>query len=714
MHNDKKKDRPTVAIQEYTCPMHPEVIQDHPGTCPICGMALELKNGKGSGRDEEEYVDMRRRFLTGLVLTIPILILAAGDMFPFLEGIIPPAAGRIGQFLFTTPVVFWLGWPFFQRAWHSIVSHRLNMFSLIALGVGTSYLYSTAVLLSPNLFPAQFQQDGQLPLYFESAAVITVLVLLGQVLELKARSQTGHAIEALLSRAAKWARVVRGEKEMDIPVDQVVKGNHLRVRPGDKIPVDGIIIEGESYVDESMITGESIPVEKQKGGEVIGGTLNQAGSFVMEASHVGDETLLARIVQSVVEAQRSRAPIQALVDQVAAYFVPAVIIISLLTFIVWGLIGPQPSFLYGLMNAVAVLIIACPCALGLATPMSIMVGMGKGAQDGVLIKNAEALEKLEGITLLMIDKTGTLTEGKPKLVKIISFPSGEEEKLLLYAAAVERYSEHPLAAAVVDAAEKKGAELPSVEKFHSWTGLGVSGVVMGQEVLVGQCSFLKERQIETENLRSTAQKLHEEGQTVLYIAIDGQAVGMLAVSDPIKSTTPDAVERLHQRGIKVVMVTGDNKLTASSVARQLNIDAFFAGVTPLLKQNYVKEFKEKGEKVAMAGDGINDAPALAEADVGIAMGTGTDTAMESADVTLVKGDLVGIIRALDLSSAMMRNIRQNLFFAFIYNVCGIFIATGILYPWTGILLNPMVAALAMSMSSVSVIVNALRLKKFNL
>jgi Cu+-exporting ATPase len=588
------------------------------------------------------------------------------------------------------------------------------MFSLIALGVGVAYFYSLIALLFPHLFPSAFQHEGEVPVYFETAAIITVLVLLGQVLELKARSQTSQAIKALLGRAAKTARLVQNNHETDIAIEQVKVGDRLRVRPGDKVPVDGIILEGKSTIDESMVTGESIPVEKKVQDEVIGGTINQTGSFIMQAKKVGSETLLSRIVQMVAEAQRSRAPIQSLADQVSSYFVPAVVLIALAAFIIWSLVGPQPSVLYGLVNAVAVLIIACPCALGLATPMSIMVGMGRGAEAGILIKNAQALEKMEKINTLVIDKTGTLTEGKPKVMQCIAFQPERENDLLRFAAAVELPSEHPLAAAIVQAAEERGLDIPRAENFQSVTGEGVKGSVVGQEILVGKLSFLKDRQIDVSPFTEAAQEFQEKAQTVLFIAIGGKAAGLLAVNDPIKSTTSQAIHLLHQLGLKVVMLTGDNFLTARSVAQMLNIDVFFAGVAPQRKQSYVREFQGQRERVAMAGDGINDAPALAAADVGIAMGTGTDVAMESADVTLVKGDLMGIVRAIALSKAMMRNIRQNLFFAFIYNILGIFIAAGVLYPWTGLLLNPIIAALAMSFSSVSVIANALRLRRLKL
>jgi Cu+-exporting ATPase len=700
--------------EKYTCPMHPEIEQDAPGHCPICGMTLEPKRAEAQP-DDAEYRDMSKKFWIGLALTIPVLLLATIDIFPSVAKTIPSFISRFLQFVLSTPVVWWAGWPFFERAWLSILNRHLNMFSLIALGVGTAYIYSLIAFFFPHLFPATFQHQGEIPIYFDTAAIITVLVLLGQVLEIRARSQAGQAIKALLGRAAKSARIIQNGAEKEVPIHQVKVGDILRVRPGDKIPVDGTIIEGKSSVDESMVTGESIPVEKNEKDLVIGGTINQTGSFLMQAQKVGSATLLSRIVQMVAEAQRSRAPIQSLADQVSGYFVPAVVLIAIATFIIWILIGPQPSFVYALVNAVAVLIIACPCALGLATPMSIMVGMGRGAEAGVLIKNAEALEKLEKVNTLLVDKTGTLTEGKPKLVQIIALQPEKESEVLRLAAAIEQNSEHPLASAIVQSAQEQSLSLPNVNDFHSVTGEGVRGIVMGQEVLVGKLSFLKDQQVDTAILQEKGQSLQKQAHTVLYVAIAKQPAGLLAVSDPIKHSTPAAIQALHELGLKVIMLSGDNQQTAKAVAEKLGLDEFYAGVAPQNKQNFVKqEQAKKNEWVAMAGDGINDAPALAAADVGIAMGTGTDVAMESADVTLVKGDLTGIVRAIHLSHAMMNNIRQNLFFAFIYNVLGIFIAAGILYPWTGLLLNPIIAALAMSFSSVSVIMNALRLRYLKL
>lgn len=702
-----------IAAQEYICPMHPEIQQNQPGNCPICGMTLEPKNVQIES-DDSEYRGMLFRFWIGLALTLPTLILGMLSMISSIQDFISPAFLRIAEFLLTTPVVLWAGSPFFVRAWHSILNRRLNMFSLIAMGVGVAYIYSLIALLFPDLFPETFRHQGNVPLYFETAAIIILLVLLGQVLELKARVQTSQAIKGLLARAAKSARIIKNGQEIDISIQQVTVGDVLRVRPGDKVPVDGTILEGKSSVDESMVTGEAIPVQKGVGSEVVGGTMNEGGSFLMLAKKVGSETLLSQIVQMVAEAQRSRAPIQGLADQVAAYFVPSVILIAILTSMIWSYFGPQPSLLYGLVNAVSVLIIACPCALGLATPMSIMVGIGRGAEGGVLIKNAQALEQLEKVRILVVDKTGTLTEGKPKLIEVIAFTPENESDLLRFAAGVEMASEHPLAAAIVQAAQERSLDIPHVQNFQSMTGEGVKGQVLGQEILVGKLSFLKDHQIKIDLLEKRVQNLQQEPQTVLFVAVAGQAAGLLIVADPIKSTTLHAINALHRLKLKIVMLTGDNVMTAQSVSEKLKIDAFYAGVAPLQKQSYVKQIQERKEYVAMAGDGINDAPALAAADVGIAMGTGTDVAMESADVTLVKGDLMGIVRAIDLSRSVMRNIRQNLFFAFIYNIFGVFIAAGILYPWTGLLLNPIIAALAMSFSSVSVIMNALRLRYLKL
>jgi Cu+-exporting ATPase len=698
---------------EYICPMHPEIQQGHPGSCPICGMSLELKMGE-TAPDETEYRDMMKRFWIGLILTIPLLVLAMADLIPGLEKMISPNFSRIGQFLLSTPIVLWAGWPFFVRARQSVLNRHLNMFSLIALGVGTAYLYSLIAFFFPHLFPTTFQHKGDMSVYFDTAAMITVLVLLGQVLELRARNQTGQAIKALLGREAKFARIIQEDKEKDIPIHEVKVDDILRVRPGDKIPVDGIIIDGRSSIDESMVTGEPTPVEKTVKNIVIGGTINQTGSFLMRAEKVGCATLLSQIVQMVSDAQRSRAPIQSLVDQVSGYFVPAVICVALATFMIWMLIGPQPAFIYALLNAVAVLIVACPCALGLATPMSIMVGIGKGAEAGILVKNAEALEKLEKVNTLVVDKTGTLTEGQPKLRQVIAIQPGKEVDILRMGAAVEQNSEHPLAAAIVQFAQEQSLTLPKVENFQSITGEGVRGNIMGQDVLVGKLTFLQNNKVDISLLEEKAQTSQKQAQTVLFIAINGEAAGLLIVTDPIKSSTPQAIDALHQLGLKIIMLSGDNQQAVHAVAEKLKIDEFHSGVAPQNKQEFVKKVQSNNKWVAMAGDGINDAPALAAADVGIAMGTGTDVAMESADVTLVKGDLMGIVRAIHLSRAMMTNIRQNLFFAFIYNVLGIFIAAGVLYPLTGLLLNPVIAALAMSFSSFSVIVNALRLRHLKL
>lgn len=709
------KNQPLSTATEYTCPMHPQIIQDHPGNCPICGMTLEPKMIETGDHEDSEYKNMLLRFWIGMAFSIPVLLLAMSGMFPALDRYISPNLSGWVQFLLSTPVILWAGWPFFQRGWQSIINRHLNMFTLISLGVGVAYMYSLIAFFFPHLFPKTFLHQGKVPLYFETAAIITVLVLLGQVLELKARSQTSQAIKALLGRAAKTARMVEQGMEREIPIDQVKVGDVLRVRPGDKIPVDGSLIEGNSFVDESMVTGESMPVEKEANNTVIGGTINQKGSFLMRAEKVGHETLLSRIVQMVAEAQRSRAPIQSLADEVSSYFVPTVVFIAVLTFIIWAWIGPQPSFVYGLVNAVAVLIIACPCALGLATPMSIMVGMGRGAEVGVLIKNAGALEKLEKVKTIIVDKTGTLTEGKPKITQIISVEQGKENEVLRFAAAIEQNSEHPIANSIIQGAKERAISLAKAENFQSYTGGGVSGRVEGHEILIGKSSLLEERQVNgTAILLQKAQELQMQAQTVMFVAIDGQAAGLITVSDPIKTSTPDAVRELHKLGLKIIMLSGDNEQTAQSVAKKLGIDEVHANVAPDYKQQFIKQAKNKIGFVAMAGDGINDAPALAAADVGIAMGTGTDVAMESADVTLVKGDLMGIVRAIHLSHAMMRNVRQNLFFAFIYNALGIPVAAGLLYPFTGLLLNPMIAALAMSLSSVSVIMNSLRLRKTKL
>jgi Cu+-exporting ATPase len=698
---------------EYTCPMHPEVVRDGPGFCPICGMALEPRTATLED-DNSELIDMKRRFWVSAALSLPLLILAMSEMIPG-----DPVRTAIGLGLvnwislaLAAPVVLWGGWPFFVRAWYSIVNLSLNMFTLIGLGVAVAFVFSVIATLFPGIFPHSFtDHSGNVPVYYEAAAVITTLVLLGQVLELKARSSTGAALKALLGLAPKTARRLAPDgAEHDVQLDHVMKGDHLRVRPGEKIPVDGVVLEGTSSVDESMVTGESIPVEKQPGDRVIGATVNGTGSLVMQAERVGSETLLSQIVQMVAEAQRSRAPIQKLADLVSSYFVPAVVLIAVITFIVWSIWGPEPRMAYGLVNAVAVLIIACPCALGLATPMSIMVGTGKGAQSGVLFKNAEAIEVLRKVDTLVVDKTGTLTEGKPKLISVLTTPGIDEATLLRLAASLERSSEHPLAAAIVSGAQARAVKLVDAVDFDSITGKGVRGEVEGRSVLLGNRALLDELKIDASELAAKAEELRVDSQTVMFVAIDGTLAGLLGVADPIKSTTPDAIKQLHAEGIRIVMLTGDNRTTAEAVARKLNIDEVVAEVLPDEKVAVVKKFQTEKRVVAMAGDGINDAPALAQADVGIAMGTGTDVAMMSSDVTLVKGDLSGIVRARMLSRATMLNIKQNLFFAFVYNALGVPLAAGVLYPFFGLLLSPMIAAAAMSFSSVSVIANALRLR----
>ena len=700
----------------YTCPMHPQIERDHPGNCPICGMTLEPKSPAGGGEDENaELRDMTRRFWIGLVLAIPVLVLAMAHVAPSAPEWITGEWSRWIQFVLSTPVVLWAGWPFFQRGWQSVRNRSLNMFTLIAMGVGVAYFYSAMVMLAPGVFPRSFAGHGKIDIYFEAAAVITVLVLLGQVLELRARSRTGGAIRALLNLAPTVARVVRDGEERDVPLEQVARGDRLRVRPGEKIPVDGKVLEGRTSVDESMITGESIPVEKTIGDRVTGGTINQTGSILMEAEKVGAETVLSRIVEMVAQAQRSRAPIQGLADKVAGWFVPTVIAIAIITFFVWWFVGPEPRLAYAIVNAVAVLIIACPCALGLATPMSIMVGVGRGAQAGVLIKKAEAMERLEKVDTLIVDKTGTLTEGKPRLTRVVAADSISEEQLLSLAASVEQQSEHPLAASIARGAQERHVTLATVTDFQSTTGGGVIGKADGHEVLVGKPQFMRAQNvIGIEPLEAKAGELQEQGQTVMFVAVDRRAAGIIAVADPIKESSIEAIRDLHRLGIKIIMLTGDNARTAKAVAEKLGIDEVEAGVEPRRKNERVRELRSRGSVVAMAGDGINDAPALAEADVGIAMGTGTDVAMESAGVTLIKGDLRGIEKAIALSRAMMRNIRQNLFFAFIYNALGIPIAAGALYPFFGLLLNPMIAGAAMSFSSVSVIANALRLRRVKL
>ncbi len=713
---------PKATKTEYVCPMHPEIVRDEPGSCPICGMALEPRTISLEEEVNPELVDMTRRFWISLVLAAPLVILAMAEMIPG-----QPVQRVLGanlipwiQLVLATPVVLWGGWPFFQRGWASIVNRSLNMFTLIALGTGTAYVYSSVATLLPGIFPDSFRgPEGEVAVYFEAAAVITVLVLLGQVLELRARSQTSSAIKALLGLAPNTARVLREDgREEDVALELVRPGDRIRIRPGEKVAVDGVILEGSSAVDESMITGEPIPVEKVVGNRVTGGTVNGTGMFVMRAERVGSETLLAQIVRMVSEAQRSRAPIQRLADVVSSYFVPLVVLAAVLAFIVWSLIGPEPRMAYALLAAVAVLIIACPCALGLATPMSIMVGTGRGATVGVLIKNAEALEILEKVDTVVVDKTGTLTEGRPRLSSVVTVAGLSETELLRLAASLERGSEHPLAAAIVASAQEKGIELSEAQGFRSLTGKGVTGNVGGRFVALGTRILLEEEpDIDSSalhDLNGRADDLRRDGQTVMFVAVDGRPAGLLGVADPIKPSTPAAIQMLHEDGVRLVMVTGDSRLTAESVARKLGIDEVMAEVLPEGKGQVVKRLQAEGHRVAMAGDGINDAPALAQADVGIAMGTGTDVAMESAGVTLVKGDLRGIARARRLSVATMRNIRQNLFFAFIYNTLGVPVAAGVLYPLVGVLLSPIIASAAMTFSSVSVITNALRLRKLAL
>ncbi|MBZ5570136.1 MAG: heavy metal translocating P-type ATPase [Acidobacteriia bacterium] len=758
---------------EWVCPMHAEVVRSEPGACPICGMALEPRTVTAAEPENPELRDMTRRFWIGLAVTIPLLVIAMGHMAPSLTQLFPRWLPTWGELALATPVVLWGGWPFFQRAWTSIVNRHANMFTLIGMGVGVAYAYSVVATVAPGVFPEAFRRHGVVDVYYEAAAAITTLVLLGQVLELRARSRTNTAIRALLDLSPKMARRVKADgSEIDVPLEQVQPGDLLRVRPGGKIPVDGVVVEGSSSVDESMITGEAVPVEKTGGARVIGATVNAQGSFIMRAERVGSETLLAQIVRLVAEAQRSRAPIQRLADRVAAYFVPTVIGIAVITFIVWAIFGPQPRYAYALVNAVAVLIIACPCALGLATPIAIMVATGRGAAAGVLIRNAEALETLERVDTLVVDKTGTLTEGKPKLVSIVTAPAQDEPELLRLVADLERASEHPLAAAVVKAAEERKLTPAKATDFKSLTGKGVVGRVEGREVAVGNEALLDELRIRAAfeavapltvapplslageyaskqnegerqggnshavgpplsrpgkpapsevkaagqggNLLDHADQLRHQGQTVIYVAVDGRPAGVLGVADPIKPSTAEAIRALHDEGVRIVMLTGDSRATAEAVARALGIDDFEAEVLPERKSEVVKRLQAQGRVVAMAGDGINDAPALAQADVGIAMGTGTDVAMEAGGITLVKGDLRGIARARRLSRATMRNIRQNLFFAFVYNSLGVPIAAGVLYPIFGWLLSPIIAAAAMSFSSVSVISNSLRLRKARL
>jgi P-type Cu+ transporter len=702
----------------YTCPMHPEVEQDHPGSCPKCGMALEPKEITSATEDAtSELRDMSCRFWVGLVLSVPVLLLAMVHLVPglHLEHYISAPTNNWIQFALSTPVVLWAGWPFFVRGWRSVRTWNLNMFTLIALGVATAYAFSVVAVLFPQLLPASYKQHGAVPVYFEAAAIIVVLVLLGQLLEAKARSRTNSAIKALLNKAAKTARVLRDGVEQEIAITHVHKGDKIRVRPGEKVPVDGLILEGSSSLDESMITGESMPVEKKQNDKVIGATLNQTGSFLMQAEKVGSETMLAQIVKMVSAAQRSRAPIQRLADTVSKYFVPAVVLIAIATFLLWWQFGPEPKLAHAIVNAVAVLIIACPCALGLATPMSIMVGVGRGAEAGVLVKDAQALEVLEKVDTILVDKTGTLTEGRPRVTTIKVVPGFSQDLLLKTAASLESHSEHPIAKAIVDAAHERKLGLSTPHQFQSITGGGISGDIDGQPVVIGKPSLLRAQGTAgTEDLETQGKQLQENGETVVYVAIAGKAAGLIAVADQIKNSTPSALHALSQLGLNVTMLTGDNEGTARAVAGQLGIKSYKAGVEPKDKHEEVNRLRHAGKIVAMAGDGINDAPALAAANVGIAMGTGTDVAMESAGVTLVKGDLLGIVKAIHLSRAVMRNIRQNLFFAFIYNALGVPIAAGLLYPFFGLLLSPIIASAAMSLSSVSVVGNALRLRMLKL
>ncbi len=698
---------------EYTCPMHPEVVRNEPGSCPKCGIALEPRNCPSD--DNTELNDMTRRLKVSSALALPVFLMAMiSDLAPqLIPDFVSMTALQWLEFALATPVVLWGGWPIFKRGYESVVNRSLNMFSLIALGVGVAWTYSVVAMLLPGIFPPAMHSMGEtVPVYFEASAVIMALVLLGQVMELRARSQTSAAIKLLLGLAPKNARIVRANgNEEDIPLDQVQPNDVLRVRPGEKVPVDGVVLDGLSSLDESMVTGESIPVEKTVGARLIGATVNGTGSLLMRAERVGADTLLAQIVHMVSEAQRSRAPIQRLADVAAGYFVPAVIMAALATLAVWGIWGPEPRLAHAIVNAVAVLIIACPCALGLATPMSIMVGTGRGAQAGVLIKNAEALETMEKVNTLVVDKTGTLTEGKPKLTSVIPLAVYEEGVVLWLGASLERASEHPLAEAIVKGAQDKGVILTAVSEFRSITGKGVTGTVEGRVVALGNLRLFEELHIDADDLPARAEALRSDGQTVMLLAIDGKAAGLIGVADPVKESTAKAIRALHEEGVKVIMLTGDNRITAEAVAKKLGIDRIEAEVLPEQKSAIVKQLQAQGRIVAMAGDGINDAPALAQAQVGIAMGTGTDVAMESASITLIKGDLRGIVRALRLSRATMRNIRQNLFFAFIYNLLGIPIAAGVLYPFFGLLLSPIIAAAAMSFSSVSVITNALRLNR---
>jgi P-type Cu+ transporter len=704
---------PVVEGATYTCPMHPEIRQVGPGACPICGMALEPEITTADSGPNPELADMTRRFWIGLMLAMPVMVLEMGGHFAGPHNWVDPTLSNYIQFAFATPVVLWAGWPFFVRGAQSLVTRNLNMFTLIGMGVGVAYVYSLIATFSPGIFPDAFRGHGGAPaVYFEAASMITVLVLIGQVLELRVRAATSGAIRALLDLAPKTARRVKDDgSDEEVSLDAVQVGDRLRVRPGDKVPVDGVVLEGHSALDESMVTGESMPVSKDKDARVIGGTLNTSGSFVMRADKVGRDTLLSRIVQMVASAQRSRAPIQRLADRVAGWFVPAVIAVALIAFAAWAMVGPEPRFSFGLVAAVSVLIIACPCALGLATPMSIMVGVGRGAQLGVLIKNAEALERMEKVDTLVVDKTGTLTEGKPKVVAVVALPGFDEAQVLRFAASVERGSEHPLAAAIVAAAAERKIELAPVRGFDSPAGKGVIGMVEGKRLALGNAKFLAELNIDTAALSDEAERLRGDGATAIFLGVNGKLAGVIAIADPVKATTPEALKALVAAGIRVVMLTGDNRTTAQAVAKRLGISEVEAEVLPDQKSAVIEKLRAEGRVVAMAGDGVNDAPALAAAEVGIAMGTGSDVAIESAGVTLLKGDLTGIVKARALSAAVMSNIRQNLFFAFIYNAAGVPIAAGVLYPAFGLLLSPIIAAAAMALSSVSVVGNALRLRR---
>lgn len=712
LDGEQKQAQPAAPNAMYTCPMHPEIRQQGPGDCPICGMGLEPEEVSLDAGPSEELRDMTRRFWIGLVLTLPVFVLEMGGHLTGLGHIVPPQISNWIQLVLATPVVLWCGWPFFVRGWKSVVSRNLNMFTLISIGTGVALIYSLVATLAPQVFPDAFRQEGgSVAVYFEAAAVIVVLVLLGQVLELRAREKTSGAIRALLDLAPATARKLDAAGgESDVPLDQVEVGDRLRVRPGDKVPLDGELLEGRSNVDESMVTGEPLAVSKTTGDPVIGGSINQQGSFIMRADKVGRDTMLSQIVQMVASAQRSRAPIQGLADKVASWFVPAVIVIAVIAFIAWSIFGPQPPMAFALIAAVSVLIIACPCALGLATPMSIMVGVGRGAQSGVLIRDAEALERMEKVDTVVVDKTGTLTEGKPQVIQLVPAEGVTEEDLMRYAGGLEKGSEHPLAHAILDKAKAMDLELPDAEDFDSPNGKGVTGTINGQTVLLGNRLLMASASVDTAAFEDEADQLRQDGATVIFAAVDGKVRGLLAIADPVKETTKAAISALQEAGIRVVMLTGDNRTSAQAVARKLHIDEVEAEVLPEDKGRIIQRLKGEGRIVVMAGDGVNDAPALATADVGVAMGTGTDVAIESAGITLLRGDLMGIVEARRLSLATMRNIRQNLFFAFVYNSAGVPIAAGILYPVAGILLSPIFAAAAMSLSSVSVIINALRLR----